>query len=284
MAAASTNTVGPEPEGDFNLPNISEIGLTVLWTPEDDTETIADVCFVHGLGGHPYKTWRYRAEKGRKLRNVPRWISSLGDKNDESRQTQAEECYWPYDLLKKDFDAVRIMTYGYDSSPSHWYKSRTNQMTIDQHTQTMLQRISSVRANHRKRPIIFVAHSLGGILVKNMIILSGKYTIGNVHLRDISESCHSIAFFGTPHKGATAAEIGTMVANLVGILPAGPSVYKSILRDLQPDSQKIESIMTDFNDILEKNIPAPDKIQIYSFQEGHGYAKINTFDSKVRIL
>lgn len=174
------------------------------------------------------------------------------------------------------------MTYGYDSSPSHWYKNKTTQMTIDQHTQTMLQRISNARASCKRRPIIFIAHSLGGILVKNMIVLSAKYKLGNLQFQDIGQSCHAIVFFGTPHRGAGAADLGMMVANVIGTLPGGPSVYKDILRSLQPDSEKLISILTDFNDIMEENIPAPDKIQIYSFQDGQGYSRITTLDHKVR--
>lgn len=58
-------------------------------------------------------------------------------------------------------------------------------------------------------------------------------------------------------------------------------MYKGILRNLQPDSEKLTSILADFNDIMEKNIPAPDKIQIYSFQEGQGYTRITTMHHKV---
>ncbi|USP74161.1 hypothetical protein yc1106_01435 [Curvularia clavata] len=192
-------------------------------------------------------------------------------------------CFWPFDFLPRDFDTVRIFTYGYDSSPTHWYKGATTQMTIDQHTQTMLQKISDHRVHCPTRPIIFVAHSLGGILVKNMIIESRKYAEldGNSMLFDIARSCHAIIFFGTPHRGASSAELGSMVANVVGVLPAGPSVYKGILRNLEPDSEKLVSIMKDFNDILTRNVPASEKIQIYSFQEGKGYSRITIFDHKV---
>lgn len=88
-------------------------------------------------------------------------------------------------------------------------------------------------------------------------------------------------FFGTPHRGASSAELGSMVANAVSVLPGGPSVYKRLLRNLRPDSEKLVSIIRDFNDILSRNAPASEKIQIYSFQEGKGYAAINIFDHKV---
>ena len=114
-----------------------------------------------------------------------------------------------------------------------------------------------------------------------MIILSAKYKLGNLPLRDVGRSCHAIIFFGTPHRGSGAAELGMVVANVIGALPGGPAMFKGILRSLEPDSEKLVSITTDFNDIMEENVPAPDKIQIYSFQEGQGYSRITIFDHKV---
>jgi hypothetical protein len=285
-----TAETSAKPYLSLKIPDIPTIGLTVLWTPEDQAKIIADVCFVHGLGGHPRTTWQCDPADGKKKSLLSR-VFHHGDPN---RSTKTKDhvnepdraiegpCYWPFDLLRRDFDNIRIMTYGYDSSPSHWYKGKTTQMTIDQHTQTMLQRISNARASCKRRPVIFIAHSLGGILVKNMIILSAKYKLGNLQLQDIGRSCHAIVFFGTPHRGAGAAELGMTVANVVGALPGGPSVYKGVLRSLQPDSEKLVSILADFNDIMEENIPAPDKIQIYSFQEGQGYSRITALDHKVR--
>ena len=37
----------------------------------------------------------------------------------------------------------------------------------------------------------------------------------------------------------------------------------------------------DFNDVLNKNIPAQEKIQIYSFQEGKPISSVKFFDGKV---
>ena len=41
---------------------VQEHGLTLLFEPADLNATVADVVFVHGLQGHPYKTWRYKGK------------------------------------------------------------------------------------------------------------------------------------------------------------------------------------------------------------------------------
>lgn len=263
------------------MPEVKLDGVTIPWEPDDQSKIATDVCFVHGLGGHPRKTWQYRSENPKKRSFVSR-IFDFSNKKARTEQGEPDDstepayatgrsCYWPFDLLRSDFLNIRVMTYGYDSNPTRWYKGKTTQMTIDQHTQTLLQGIGNSRALRRQRPIIFVAHSLGGILVKNAIIFSAKYKLGNLYLWDISESCHAILFFGTPNRGTGSAKLGAMIANVIGTLPCGPSVDNNILRSLEPDSEKLASIITDFNYIMEDNVPPSDKIQIYSFQEGQGY-------------
>ena len=273
------------------LPEIFDIGITTIWAPEDSANIEADVCFIHGLGGHPLTTWQYKTRQEKKdiITRVMQYLRRKlrNDKatwtGDGVRVAGVSACYWSFDLLRKDFQNIRILSYGYDSNPTHWYRGSTTQMTIDQHTQTLLQKVSDYREGCPSRPIIFVAHSLGGILVKNLLIESRKYgnLDGNSALHDIYTCCHAIVFFGTPHRGASSAELGSMVANAVGVLPVGPSIYKGILKNLQPDSEKLVSIMKDFHDILARNIPAPERIQVYSFREGKGYARISMFDHKV---
>lgn len=97
--------------------------------------------------------------------------------------------------------------------------------------------------------------------------------------------CHSHAkpysFFGTPHQGANAAAYGEMLANLVGALPLFPSVYKEVLRGLKPDGEKLSNVTADFNDQLSKEMPAANKIQLYSFREGKPLTNLKKFDGKV---
>ncbi|ERF70126.1 hypothetical protein EPUS_00313 [Endocarpon pusillum Z07020] len=40
--------------------HIKRLGLTTVYEPENKSAIVADVVFVHGLGGHPYETWRYK--------------------------------------------------------------------------------------------------------------------------------------------------------------------------------------------------------------------------------
>jgi hypothetical protein len=54
----------------------------------------------------------------------------------------------------------------------------------------------------RKRPIIFICHGVGGLLVKRALAFSQTRQAPRVeHLRSIYLSTYAILFMGTPHKG-----------------------------------------------------------------------------------
>lgn len=76
----------------------------------------------------------------------------------------------------------------------------------------------------RLRPLFFLAHSLGGIVVKKaLIIASGRRT----RYGDIFESTRHLMFFGTPHQGTTST------AGFLRRLGAALSADASVLRELE---------------------------------------------------
>lgn len=273
-------------------PDIKEFGITELHVPPEE-KIVADLIFVHGLQGHPRNTWVQKKEPQVSMGNQKEPETKLWSKLHRLRKAKPglksnsqedphfrRACYWPFDLIRKDFENIRVLTFGYDSHPSHFYKSQTNRMTISQHGRDLLNKVSSCRMRSNGRPIIFVAHSLGGILVKDAIIESRKYT-HQPHMQDMSRACRAIFFFGTPHHGADMADWGAVLSNIIGSIPGGPSVFEKVLRGLAPDSEKLELVTRDFNDILNENVPVNEKIQICSVQEGSGMTRLNLVDQKV---
>jgi len=58
------------------------------------------------------------------------------------------------------------MVYGYDTKISKYLKDATNQNSIFSHGKDLLFAVS--REHDGERPLIFIAHSLGGIIVKEV--------------------------------------------------------------------------------------------------------------------
>ena len=111
---------------------------------------------MHGLQGHPYKTWASR--KGSR-----RSSSSVSSPSSASRPSTV---FWPKDLLPTDCPDARILVYGYDTKISKYLKGATNQNSILSHSKDLL--FSLGRERDSERPLIFIAHSLGGIIVKEV--------------------------------------------------------------------------------------------------------------------
>lgn len=96
--------------------------------------------------------------------------------------------------------------------------------------------------------LIFVAHSMGGLVVKKAYILGHQ----EPEFRSVVDRVCSIVFLGTPHQGAAIAQTLSRLAALMGARP--------FLDDLLPQSPMLQSINEDFPRIA-------DRIQLISFYE-----------------
>jgi len=80
--------------------------------------------------------------------------------------TSVEEVFWPGDLLPNDRPDVRILSWGYDTTVTKgWHQANKNNLFA--HAKDFLYALE--RERPLGRSLIFVAHSLGGIMVKEML-------------------------------------------------------------------------------------------------------------------
>lgn len=276
------------------LPSIADVDFTEIYCPVQGSAIAADIVFVHGLMGHPRNTWlsgkepkdQSRIGPGDTAQRRSLWkrlsgrVKAGGEISDKPAE-DTQYCFWPYDLLPKDdiISNARILLYGYDSHPTHFYTGGTNRMTITQHAENLMHNVAGVREQCRGRPLIFIAHSLGGILVKGA--LNESRQMSQPQYFDMLSSCQAIVFMGTPHSGADIAAWGTWTSNIVGALPGGITTYSKVLQGLEPDSETLYAITRRFNEILNQTIPTAEKIQICSIQEGKGMSSVKGAGSKV---
>lgn len=128
---------------------------------------------------------------------------------------------------------------------------------IHQHAQTLLsslvlERKSEETSNH---PIIFVAHSLGGILVKRALELSNDITSKNAEdNRSIYIWTYGIIFLGTPHIGSDIAKWGLVLQNMVGALMPKKAfdTEAQLVRTLQTNNETLQNINLHFLDIYQR--------------------------------
>ncbi|KAH8586644.1 hypothetical protein B0O99DRAFT_50649 [Bisporella sp. PMI_857] len=207
------------------------VGFLTLYRGETDPGPVADIVLVHGLRGHRSRTWT------------------------------KDGCCWPKDLLPQKLPGIRVISFGYDSSIARFigHSSRNN---INQHATCLLADLIDIRSGNTQRPIIFVAHSLGGIVVKDALRKARELNEGGRY-RSIYEATHSVIFLGTPHHGSAYARVGRSVADMLRWF--WRDTNSSILRSLEYDSEILERISDDFRNTLAHR--ADRKIKICSFAE-----------------
>ncbi|KAI9796800.1 MAG: hypothetical protein M1825_006502 [Sarcosagium campestre] len=214
--------------------DVKRTEVTEVYCPENP---LVDIVFVHGLNGHPKNTWT---------------------KND---------VFWPAQLLPKTLNRVeaRVLTYGYNADVYAFGGNSATGDYIHEHAQTLVTTLDAERYNEdaSQRPIIFVAHSLGGILVKRALELSAAITnINTQNLRSIYTSTYGIIFLGTPHNGADPAKWGRMLQSMASaLLPRKMlDTEPQLVNTLRTQSETLQNINIGFANIM-------DKFHMYFFHE-----------------
>ncbi|KDN65752.1 hypothetical protein CSUB01_07533 [Colletotrichum sublineola] len=202
-----------------SAPPVRPLGLAIL---VEGTDPVVDIVAIHGLNGHREHTW-----------------TATGDK------------HWLRDFLPADLPNVRILCWGYDAN-THSTSGVSCQYLYD-HARELVADLSRKRelTKSRERPIIFVAHSLGGIIVKSALIHSDAAREGAlVEHRSIKTSTHGILFMGTPHQGGNGVQLGRVLVNVASIfISADDHLLKHLERDsewLQQQLGQYGPISTDF--------------------------------------
>lgn len=84
----------------------------------------------------------------------------------KAHNTGSTSVFWPADLLPKDCPNSRILMFGYDSKITKYTAGAINENSIFSHSKDLL--FALARQRILDRPLICVAHSLGGIIIKEV--------------------------------------------------------------------------------------------------------------------
>jgi hypothetical protein len=165
-----------------------------------------DVVFVHGLDGDPIQTWRL-------------------DQPDS----------WPT-WLKADLPNVNAWSLRYRLRSLGWQGGAMPLLTRATNVLAVLDTELT-----QSRPIVFMCHSYGGLLVKQLL-RSGLDVA--VEYRPLIDRVAGIVFFGTPNSGSTVA---TFVDKLQPLLDTGSAV-----EELSRSSPLLQNLSYWFRNNAEK--------------------------------
>ncbi|MYM72005.1 NACHT domain-containing protein [Duganella sp. FT134W] len=167
----------------------------------------ADVVFVHGLDGSSHSTWRYLTPDHR------------------------EHFFWPA-ALAEDCPHYGVWTLGYAAGIHTFAPSA---MAIKERARNLAHRL--LNAGLGAYPIIFVTHSMGGLVVKSLLVTSELEADSDS--KAIARVTKGIVFCATPHQGSAFATAAWLLGkHFGGIQPH--------LAQLQANNEKLNILHDHF--------------------------------------
>jgi WD40 repeat protein/pimeloyl-ACP methyl ester carboxylesterase len=212
----------PKPNQHVPSPSRSlsgTFGLRVLYQPR--SVPVADIVFVHGLGGDIQNTWS---------------------------KDHDPKLFWPqlWLPLEPDIGKARILSFGYNAS----FHGRTPR-GIHNITDFAKELLYDMKFGKDKSgedlemggiPIIFVMHSMGGLVAKKAYLLGQN----DEAYRSIIQSISAMMFLATPHHGTDLAEV---LNRLLQVLFQRPGNF---IADLKRNSPALDDINEQFRHVAPK--------------------------------
>ncbi|KAN0066705.1 hypothetical protein V8E54_015175 [Elaphomyces granulatus] len=148
------------------------IGATQLYEPP--SEATADIVAIHGLNGHPYGSWLSKSANPR---------------------------MWLYDFLPEDAPNCRVIIYGYKSNIFDEKTHPRHELFIQ--AERLNATLNNIRntAESARRPLIFLAHSYGGLVLARALI-NACLKKGHVH-----DATIALFLFACPTRGFHVQDI-----------------------------------------------------------------------------
>ncbi|KFK30069.1 hypothetical protein AALP_AA7G212500 [Arabis alpina] len=147
-----------------------------------------DVIFLHGLRGGPFKTWRIAEDKSSTK-------SGLVEKIDQEAGKLGT--FWPSEWLSNDFPQARLFTLKYKTNLTEWSGAT---LPLQEVSSVILEKL--VSAGIGDRPVVFVTHSMGGLVVKQIL-----HKAKEEKLDKLVNNTAGVVFYSCPHFGSKLADM-----------------------------------------------------------------------------
>jgi surfactin synthase thioesterase subunit len=176
LCATLTTFGKPKPALDSWSVESAFLGITPLSSPAD---AAVDVVAITGLGGHAMGS--FRSTDGSFL--------------------------WLRDVLPKTLPEARVLTYGYDTA---LVKNKSKESIRDL-AKVFLDALSGFRyrTQTQQRPLCFVGHSLGGVVLKEALAIADLNQDADFH--EVVLSTYGLILLGVPNLGLRHPQLMTMV-------------------------------------------------------------------------
>jgi hypothetical protein len=179
LCATLTSHERPKPSNPSWRVDRDFTGFTPLSDPEDAN---VDIVAITGLGGHALGS--FRSTDGLSV--------------------------WLRDFAPQDIPRARFITYGYNTA----VVASDNNQGVHELASTLLDGLAIFRrrTQTQQRPLLFVCHSLGGVVLKEALVMSSKVAEEkHKKLLEVMTVTYGLVFMGVPNLGLKHNQLETVV-------------------------------------------------------------------------
>ena len=134
---------------------------------------------------------------------------------------------------------VRVIGVDFDSYLSQWGNtcpSESFRTNLADRSADILERLKASGVG--RRPTIFVGHSLGGLIIKRMLVSAAESSAASDADRELVANARGVLFYGTPHAGTAVANLGSAAKYL--FFPTAE------VRELEKGAPQLEELNSSF--------------------------------------
>ncbi|TFB03856.1 hypothetical protein CCMA1212_004116 [Trichoderma ghanense] len=194
-------------------------------------QTGVDIVTVPCPGADALRSWNRDGLMGR-------YFGNLSMRDVEVREAAAERRSpsWVREGIRREASRARILLYEHPG-----VREGT---TLNSLAMALLEELRALRAaeKRRDRPLLFIAHSIGGLVVKMALVKAHT----DPRYGDILHECYGVAFFGTPHQGSSYFAMQALAGSIQHLLQLSVPLPASLTDQLRMGNPLLLHVDEDF--------------------------------------
>ncbi|TID07440.1 Protein SERAC1 [Colletotrichum higginsianum] len=156
---------------------------------------------------------------------------------------------WVRQGIRKEVSKARVLLYR--------HRELADGVTLDELADDLIEQVWSVRYGpQRSRPLFFIAHSVGGLVVKMALLRATR----RVEYKPFMYNCHGISFFATPHRGSSYLSMNNLEDSIRRLLRLQRPLPRSISDSLRLGHKPLLTMHEEFSKIASE-------LRIWTFYE-----------------